>query len=65
MHSWREVSKNEFFKVIGPQNVTPYPEGNWPYTSHFKTPSGIVRGKIVNFLPEGSALTQSRYLLPA
>lgn len=60
----REVTKDEFFKAMGPLDVTPCPQGNWPYTSLFKTRSGQVRGVIEKFLPEGSGLEQSRYLLP-
>lgn len=60
----REVSKDDFYSAIGPQNVTPIPVGPWPYTSLFKTPSGEVRGKAVGFIPEGSALSSTRYYLP-
>lgn len=62
---WRLVTKDEFWAAIGNQNVTPRPVGPWPYTSLFKTPAGQVRGKIEDYLPEGSALTKSRYWLPA
>lgn len=61
----KEVTKDEFYRVIGPQNVTPYPTGDWPYLSLFKTPSGEVRGKTEAFIPEGQALEQKRYWLPA
>ena len=60
----KEVTGEEFYHVIGPQNVTPYAEGPWPYTSLFKTPSGEVRGKIVKHIPEGEALPVNRYMLP-
>lgn len=59
-----EVSRETFYQVIGPQKVNPYPEGKYPYTSFFKTPSGIVRGKAVDYFPEESALPETRYYLP-
>lgn len=61
---WREVTKEEFFRVIGPQNVHPTPEGKYPYTSIYKTPSGRERGKSVGYIPEGKGLPEHRYLLP-
>jgi hypothetical protein len=61
---WAEVSKDEFFQVIGPQNVHPQPVGVWPYSSLFKTPLGEVRGKIVGYLPEDSGYPEDRYYLP-
>lgn len=61
----REVSKDEFYRVMGPLNVTPSPTGAWPYTSLFKTPRGNVVGKSVGYIPEGSALSATRYYLPA
>lgn len=60
----REVTKDEFFADIGKRNVHPTPTGDWPYTSIFKTPEGHERGRIVDYLPEGQALTASRYYLP-
>ena len=63
--AWREVSMDEFYKTVGPLNVNgnilPTP---WPYTTHVLTPSGQVRGKIVGYLPEASALEAKRYYLP-
>jgi hypothetical protein len=38
------VTRDEFFRVIGPQNVTPYPKGQHPYTSEWKTQMGELRG---------------------
>lgn len=60
-----EVTKEQFFAAINLLNVHPSPEGRWPYTSVFKTPYGEAKGKIVDYLPEGSGLTKSRYYLPA
>ena len=62
--AWREVSEAEFYRVIGPQNVHPSPQGKWPYTSLFQTPNREVRGKTVGYLPEGSGLEETQYLLP-
>lgn len=64
VREWRDVSMDEFFSVIGPMDVHPYPQGKWPYTSLFKTRSGFVVGKAEDFLPEGSGLTETRYWLP-
>lgn len=60
----REVSKDAFYRAIGAKNVTPTPEGSYPYTSVFATPEGVVHGKIVKSIPEGQALPVSRYMLP-
>ena len=65
MTQFREVSKDEFHAAIGGQNVHPQIVGKWPYTSLFKTPYGEVWGKIVGYLPEGSALSKNRYYLQA
>lgn len=64
MNGWREVSKEDFYSEIGPQNVSPTVDGKWPYTSRFVTPRGDVRGICEDYLPEGSGLTESRYFLP-
>ncbi len=61
---WREVSTEEFYRVIGPQNVHPQSVGPYPYTSIFKTPSGETKGKAVGYFPDGSAIVATRYLLP-
>ena len=60
---WHEVSKDEFFRRIGDMDVTPYPIGDWPYTSHWKTRRGDVVAKTVDYLPEGSALPKTRYIV--
>jgi len=63
--AWLEVSKDEFFAAIGPQNVTPsIITGKWPYSSDYVTPMREVRGKSVGYLPEGPALEAKRYYLP-
>lgn len=64
MNGWREVSKEDFYAEIGPQNVSPTADGKWPYTSRFVTPRGDVRGICEDYLTEGYGLTESRYFLP-
>jgi len=60
-----EVTRDEFYREIGPQNVTAsIVNDRWPYTSVFRTPSREIRGMIVGFLPEGSASEQKCFLLP-
>lgn len=63
----KEVSKTEFYKAIGPlvSLQVSYVDNKWPYTSVFTTGFGSLRGKIVGYLPEGSALEQKRYYLPS
>ena len=61
---WKEVTRDEFFRVIGPQDVSPVAVGRWPYTSEWKTRNLRVIGKTVEYLPEGEGLTKTRYLLP-
>lgn len=63
--AWREVSMDEFYEHIGPQDVSPWPVGPWPYTSEFKTRGGFVLGKVEGYLPDGSKLPKNRYFLPA
>ena len=60
----REVSKEEFFKVIGPKNVHPTILGNWPYTSDFRSPDGKSHGRIENRMKPNSGLTEAHYFLP-
>jgi len=40
----KTVTKGEFFKVICPLDVTPYPVGNFPYTTHWKLRNGQLVG---------------------
>lgn len=60
--NWKEVTSEEFMRVIGPQDVHPTPVGKYPYTSLFKDRQGRVKGKIVS---EGIAVITNTYLLPA
>tara|TARA_B100002049_G_scaffold93692_1_gene69268 strand:- start:1319 stop:1537 length:219 start_codon:yes stop_codon:yes gene_type:complete len=57
---WREVTKDEFYREIGPQNVTPYPTGNFPYVSLYKLPDGRVCGKAV----DGKRHGDTKFYLP-
>lgn len=63
--AWRKVSKEEFYRVIGQQDVSAsIVNGKWTYTMEFMTPDRQVRGKSVGYLPEGSALESKKYYLP-
>lgn len=60
----RPVTRAEFFAAIGPRDVHPRIEGNWPYTSRFLTRAGRVEvGRIVDTIPQGSAFPVSAYFL--
>lgn len=61
---WKEVPQDEFYAAIGPQDAHPSIMGKWPYTSLYKTRQGAVLGKAEDYLPEGSALTKTRFYLP-
>lgn len=53
-----EVTKEEFFAAIGPQDCHPRIEGRWPYTSIFEKPDRREVGRIVDDEHE-----TARYLL--
>jgi len=42
--SAKKVTRDAFFKIIGPLDVHPTPLGDWPYLSVFKTRDGKVMG---------------------
>lgn len=65
MQQQKQVTREEFFAAIGPQNVHPCPVGPYPYTSVFKTPAGHERGRIVETMQEGKAHPSAAYFLPA
>jgi len=44
--NFSEVTREEFFAAIGLRNLHPSPEGEWPYTSNFKTQMGHSYGRI-------------------
>ena len=63
--TWREVSKEEFFVTVGQLNVHLSIQGRYPYTALWNTPMGHVKGKTVDYIPEGKALPLTRYYAPA
>ena len=48
MDGFREVSKDEFYNIIGPLDVTLSALGNYPYTTEFKLRHGRLIGKAVD-----------------
>jgi len=52
--SYREVTKDEFYSVIAPQDVHPDIEGSYPFTAVFRTRARREVGRID---------TDGRYLL--
>jgi len=52
--SYREVTMDEFYSVVGPQDVHPHITGNYPFTSVYKTRTGREVGRVD---------TEHRYLL--
>lgn len=56
--NWVEVTRKEFFQKIGKLDVHPSIVGSYPYTAIWKTPSGVERGKTVDYIPEGRALVK-------
>ena len=66
---FREVSRQEFYDAMGPQNVTPCPRGNWPYSSDFRDPMGETHGKkisimVMEYSLEENGKVNTRYYLP-
>lgn len=43
-NGFREVTREEFFRTVGQENVTPVPCGRYPYYNEWCTPDGYVRG---------------------
>jgi hypothetical protein len=62
--SEREVTRDEFWAEIFPQDVHPRICGSYPYTSVFMSRSGIEKGRIVEFYPRVDGEPQKQYLLP-
>lgn len=67
MNPSREVTKDEFYKAIGPLDVHPRIQGPYPYTSVFLTPQRHEVGRIVSAYEKGrsAGLTQDSYFLNA
>ena len=61
----KPVSKTEFYKAIGPRDVVSSIVSGWPYAMEFNLRYGGLVGKTVDFLPENSALTETKYFLNA
>lgn len=49
----KEVTKENFFKIIGPLDVVVDVQGKYPYTTLFKSRRGTEVGKIVGSYPPG------------
>ena len=60
----KQVTKEDFFKVIGPINCVPCPEGKYPYTAIYKTPEGKEVGRKVETLVDGKYPPVKTYFLP-
>lgn len=43
-NGFRAVTREEFFRTVGTENVTPVPCGRYPYYNEWRTPAGDVRG---------------------
>lgn len=49
----KEVTQEEFYKVIGPQDVILETITPFPYTTNFKLRYGGIVGKVVNSFTDG------------
>lgn len=47
--NYREVSKDEFYAVVGPQDVHPDIVGDYPFTAIFKTRHRVEVGRIDSY----------------
>jgi hypothetical protein len=62
----REVTKDEFFATVGQQNVHPYMvTDRYPYTEDWRTPRGVVLGRVVPEPGTHPHLFTSRYYVTA
>ena len=62
--NWVEVTKAEYYERIGKLDVYGrFVNSKYPYTTEHVTTIGRVQGKIVGYIPEGTALEQKRYYL--
>ena len=48
LDGFREVSRDEFYKIVGPLDAVVAAVGNFPYTSEFKIRYGKLIGKAVD-----------------
>ena len=63
METFKEVTEAEFYRAMKPLDVTPYPVGDFPYTSYWKTRNQSVIGQSIDYRDGGKLNT--RYLLAA
>lgn len=57
----RQVTKDRFYEVMMPCNVHPSPQGKWPYTTDWKTPSGAIIGRVIGSVPSPERPWPPRY----
>lgn len=48
LEGFKEVTKDEFYKIVGPLDATLSTLGNYPYTTEFKLRYGRLIGKSVD-----------------
>jgi len=64
LDGFREVSKDEFYNIVGPLDVTLSTLGNYPYTTEFKLRHGRLVGKTVDsYAGEHSWPVVTRYYI--
>lgn len=56
-----EVEQKKFYEIIGPKDVSVRITGKFPYTCEFITPSRVVKGRVVGYMPPGAGLPAYRY----
>ena len=60
----KEVSKEDFFKVIGPLDVNPYPQGKWDDLGGYKSLWKLRNGELVGVSePKSYGCAESKYFL--
>lgn len=61
----REVTRDQFCKMIGPLDVVSCIKGGYPYTHEFHMRSNRydLIGKVVGYYPDGSALADNKYFI--
>lgn len=61
----REVTQGQFYEMIGQLDVTSSVVGKYPYTHDFYLRNNRydVIGRIVGYIPDGSALVKNKYYL--
>lgn len=60
----KEVSKEDFFKVIGPLDVNPYPQGKWDNLGGYKNLWKLRNDKLVGISePKSYGCTEHKYFI--